>query len=161
MVALSIIDVLKQYGPFGLIALMMYYFFYQYLPKQGAAIEAIVDKHNKNIESVVDKFKQESEARFSENKEMYEDLHGANKEIISSMTASNEKIIADMTKSNERIVGQAASIMNMTQEHSKAMVEAIALQSKDFSSSMGNRLDTLLEHTTTILSHISPKNPSQ
>lgn len=158
---LVLINFLKQYGPFGLIALMMYFFFYKYLPKQREAIESIVDKHNQNIADVVDKFKQESEARFSANKVMYTDLQGANKEIISAMTASNEKIIADMTKSNERIVSQATSIMTMTQEHSKAMVESIALQSKDFSSSMGNRLDTLLEHTTTILSHLSPKTPTQ
>ena len=156
MVDLSIIDVLKQYGPFGLIALMMYFFFYSYLPKQREAIDGIIEKHNQNIVGVVDRFKSESEARFAANKAMYTDLHTANREIISSMTASNEKIIADMTKSNERIVNQATSIMTMTQEHSKNMVESIALQSKDFSSSMGSRLDTLLDHTTAILS-ILPK----
>lgn len=56
MPSIDLISTLKQYGPYGIIVIALWYLFSKYLPKQLALIQGLIDSNNKNSEDITSRF---------------------------------------------------------------------------------------------------------
>lgn len=72
MPSLDIINWLKSYGPYGIIIVAMWYFFYQFMPKQYAQINSIIDKNGKSVEDLANNLSTRYEKNISSIMESHE-----------------------------------------------------------------------------------------